>query len=42
MVEYAFLLVAVGIPAMAGLTSGGNRLYRNYLVAREAMLSPFP
>jgi hypothetical protein len=42
MVEYAFLLVAVGIPAMAGLASGGIRMHKNYVVARDAMLAPFP
>ena len=42
MVEYAFLLVAVGIPAIAGLTTGGDRMYKNYVIARNAMLSPFP
>lgn len=42
MVEYAFLLVAVGIPAMAGLTLGGKRMYDSYVVARDAMLAPFP
>jgi Flp pilus assembly pilin Flp len=42
MVEYAFLLVAVGIPTVAGLTAGGKTMYDNYKVARNAMLSPFP
>jgi len=42
LVEYAFLLVAVGVPTMAGLLYGGVQMYKNYLVARDAMLSPFP
>jgi hypothetical protein len=42
MVEYAFLLVAVGIPAVAGLTAGGKKMYDSYVVARNSMLSPFP
>jgi hypothetical protein len=42
MVEYAFLLVAVGVPAVAGLTAGGARMYRNYVTARNSMLAPFP
>jgi hypothetical protein len=42
MVEYAFLLVAVGIPAVAGLTTGGIRMHKNYKMGREAMLAPFP
>lgn len=42
MVEYAFLLVAVGIPAVAGLTAGGVRMMANYQQGRDAMLAPFP
>lgn len=42
MVEYAFLLVAVGIPAVAGLTAGGRTMYEGYKVGRDAMMSPFP
>lgn len=42
MVEYAFLLVAVGVPAMAGLAAGGRTMFKTYKVARDAMLSPFP
>ncbi len=42
MVEYALLLVAVGIPAMAGLTYGGVKMLQNYRTARDAMLAPFP
>lgn len=42
MVEYALLLVAVGIPAMAGLTLGGKQMYANYLKGRDAMLWPMP
>ena len=30
MVEYAFLLVAVGVPAVAGLTAGGKTMYEGY------------
>lgn len=42
MVEYAFLLVAVGIPAVAGLTAGGVKMLDQYQTARDAMLAPFP
>lgn len=42
MVEYAFLLVAVGIPAMAGLFAGGRDMYRSYRTARNHILAPFP
>jgi hypothetical protein len=42
MVEYAFLLVAVGVPAFGGLMYGGATMYQNYLIARNGMLSPFP
>ena len=42
MVEYAFLLVAVGVPAVAGLTAGGKTMYEGYKTGRDAMMSPFP
>ena len=42
MVEYAFLLVAVGVPAVAGLTAGGKTMYDGYKTGRDAMMSPFP
>ena len=42
MVEYALLLVAVGIPAMAGLATGGLGMYKQYVRARNAVLSPIP
>ena len=42
MVEYALLLVAVGIPAMVGLAAGGTKLYNNYVRARNQMLLPIP
>lgn len=42
MVEYAFLLMAVGIPAVAGLTLGGQQMYKNYVKARNDMLWPMP
>jgi Flp pilus assembly pilin Flp len=42
MVEYAFLLVAVGIPTVAGLTAGGSTMYKGYIGARNSILSPMP
>jgi Flp pilus assembly pilin Flp len=42
MVEYAFLLVAVGVPTVVGLTAGGKKMYDGYKNGRNAMLSPFP
>lgn len=42
MVEYAFLLVAVGVPAVAGLTAGGKTMYDGYKKGRDSMISPFP
>jgi hypothetical protein len=42
MVEYAFLLVAVGVPAVAGLTAGGKTMYEGYKTGRNSMISPFP
>lgn len=42
MVEYALLLVTVGIPVFAGLGMGGVIMFQDYVAARNAMLSPFP
>jgi Flp pilus assembly pilin Flp len=42
MVEYAFLLVAVGVPAIVGLTAGGVKMLANYRQGRDAILAPFP
>jgi len=42
MVEYALLLVAVGIPAIAGLSAGGMATYNTYVRARNSMLFPMP
>ncbi len=42
MVEYALLLVAVGIPAIAGLSAGGLATYKTYVSARNTMLLPIP
>ncbi len=42
LVEYAFLLVAVGIPTMAGISLGGARMYSNYNRARAAILANTP
>jgi len=42
MVEYALLLVAVGIPAIAGLSAGGMATYNTYVRARNSMLLPIP
>lgn len=42
MVEYALLLMAVGVPAVVGLTAGGVQMLSNYKDARDSMLAPFP
>lgn len=42
MVEYAFLLAFVVVPASAALLKGGQDQYKWYLERRSAMLSPFP
>jgi hypothetical protein len=41
-VEYAMLLIAVGVPAVVGLTAGGVQMLTNYKDARNSMLAPFP
>ena len=42
MVEYALLLVAVGIPAIAGLSAGGMATYNTYVARAQSMLLPIP
>ena len=42
LVEYAFLLVAFGIPVVMGLTAGGVRMLRNYQEARAHILRTLP
>lgn len=42
LVEYAFLLVAFGIPTMIGLSLGGVKMLKNYEEARTAMLRSGP
>ena len=42
LVEYAFLLVAFGIPAVIGIIAGGANMYSNYKSAKAAILSPLP
>ncbi|MEZ4262389.1 MAG: hypothetical protein R3B36_25125 [Polyangiaceae bacterium] len=40
--EYAFLLVAIAVPAMAGIGAGGVAMVREYNAARSAILRPMP
>jgi hypothetical protein len=42
MVEYAFLLTAVGIPMMIGIAAGGKALLANYQQGRNWLLQPVP
>jgi hypothetical protein len=42
LVEYAFLLTAVAIPAMMGIVAGGNAMLKDYQEARAHLLRPFP
>ncbi len=42
MVEYAFLLVAVALPTMAGIMYSGTKMLTQYQNARDQMLAPFP
>jgi hypothetical protein len=41
-VEYAFLLTAIAIPAMAGIVIGGAAMLKNYQEARGLLLRTFP
>ena len=42
LVEYALLLVAVGIPTMIGISMGGIKMYGNYQRERATMLQNTP
>jgi hypothetical protein len=42
MVEYAFLLFAVGIPIAAGCIAGGAAMVSQYNEARDAIFAPYP
>lgn len=42
MVEYAFLLTFVAVPAILGFTAGGLAMYRGYVRVREHILLPTP
>lgn len=42
MVEYAFLLVAVGIPSVVGLLAGGAAMYKEYQSDKAQLLRPLP
>lgn len=42
LVEYAFLLVAVGIPTMVGITAGGVKMYANYQRQRALIMQNTP
>lgn len=42
LVEYAFLLTAVAIPAIGLIVEGGASMLKEYKDAREQILRPFP
>lgn len=42
LVEYAFLLTAVALPAMMGIAAGGAFMLKEYQEARKHILQPFP
>lgn len=41
-VEYSFLLIAVGIPAVGGLLLGGKHMYDDYTQAKKVLLGFTP
>ena len=41
-VEYAFLLTAVAIPTMIGISAGGMQMLTQYRSARTSIMSPMP
>jgi hypothetical protein len=42
MVEYAFLLVAVAIPAMVGISAGGVGMLKKFQATRSQILQTVP
>jgi hypothetical protein len=42
LVEYAFLLTAVAIPVMIGISAGGMQMLNNYRTARTSLMAPIP
>ena len=42
LVEYAFLLVAVGIPTMVGISAGGMKMYASYQRERAMVMQNTP
>lgn len=42
LVEYAFLLTAVAIPAVGLIARGGVLMFQEYQAARTHILRPFP
>lgn len=42
LVEYAFLLVAFGIPVATAMMVAGNRMFQEYTQAKAAILRPMP
>lgn len=42
LVEYAFVLVAFAIPAIAGLLAGGRVMYNDYVSTKGNVMGPLP
>jgi Flp pilus assembly pilin Flp len=42
LVEYAFLLTAVAIPVMIGISAGGMSMLKQYRSARTTLMAPIP
>ncbi len=42
LVEYAFLLTAVAIPVLAGISAGGVQMLNQYRAARTSIMAPIP
>jgi Flp pilus assembly pilin Flp len=42
LVEYSLVLVAVGLPAVAGISAGGYSMYQQYKTCRSAMVQSSP
>lgn len=42
MVEYALLLVAIGVPTIAGLVQGGRLVFADYIATRDSIMKAAP
>jgi hypothetical protein len=42
LVEYSWLLLLIGIPALGGILKGGQAMFNEYTAAKTHILRPMP